>query len=90
MKKELFKIGDRVQKTLDRIMLIAGASLMLYMAMLIIGIDVPFIMVVFGVATIYAGGLLISFMFLGMLVILRDMFGVLVQFRSPIKISRIK
>lgn len=90
MKKELFKIGDRVQKALDRIMLIAGASLMLYMAMLIIGIDVPFIMVVFGVATIYAGGLLISLMFLGMLVILRDMFGVLVQFRSPIKISRIK
>ena len=85
MKKELFKIGDRVQKALDRIMLIAGASLMLYMAMLIIGIDVPFIMVVFGVATIYAGGLLISLMFLGMLVILRDMFGVLVQFRSPIK-----
>ena len=90
MKQELFKIGDRVQKALDRIMLIAGASLMLYMAMLIIGIDVPFIMVVFGVATIYAGGLLISLMFLGMLVILRDMFGVLVQFRSPIKISRIK
>jgi len=90
MNKDFFKIGDRVQKALDRIMLIAVASLMLYMTMLIVGIDIPFMLVIFGVAILYVGGLLISLAFLGILVVLRDAFGVLVQFRSPIKISRIK
>ena len=90
MNKVLFKMGNRVQKALDRFILIAAMSLTLYITLLIVGIDVPFILVVFGMCVIYAGIVLISLAFLGILVVLRDAFGVLVQFRSPIKISKVK
>ncbi len=83
-------MGNRVQKALDRFILIAAMSLTLNITLLIVGIDVPFILVVFGMCLIYAGIVLISLAFLGILVVLRDAFGVLVQFRSPIKISKVK
>lgn len=98
MNNNMVKLGNFFSRFIEHATIVLLASIMIYLVLAVIGIDVPFMVCMAGAILLSITVTLIPFGVVSALTVLRDTFRILIQFRkphrgklrSPIVITRVK
>lgn len=90
MKKNniLLALVDLVETIYNVALISLGLTSAVYFAFIIVGIDVPFLTLLFNIAIAVTALVMLLFGILGIHVLIKDVFGILIQYRNPFKYLR--
>ena len=85
MNNNMVKLGNFFSRFIEHATIVLLASIMIYLVLAVIGIDVPIMVCMVGVTLLSITVILIPFGVVSALTVLRDTFRILIQFRKPYK-----